>query len=149
MLDNVINIACCALLTRYHLGKWYALAVSRGNDTLDWGLPGGKMEPTDASPMEAMQRELLEETGLLEAGNAGMIYEAPVRALHPSGVDFVCKTWFVEAYRNQIMSSEEGITAWVPCSWLTRSTCTFAEYNREALRAWRRIVEGKDESRSL
>ena len=39
------------------------LAVTRKDNHDDWGLPGGKVEGTDANDWAAIKREVLEETG--------------------------------------------------------------------------------------
>jgi 8-oxo-dGTP pyrophosphatase MutT (NUDIX family) len=41
----------------------YILAVTRKDAPGKWCLPGGKIEDTDASPVEALRREMLEESG--------------------------------------------------------------------------------------
>jgi len=40
------------------------LGVTRKHDWNDFGMPGGKIEPTDDSAESAIRREVMEETGL-------------------------------------------------------------------------------------
>ena len=43
--------------------KGEVLVVSRKNNLNDFGLPGGKIEPSDETSFDAICREVLEETG--------------------------------------------------------------------------------------
>lgn len=49
------------------------LCVSRKTDHNDFGLPGGKMDPEDATELDAAIREVKEETGL-DIHNLELIY---------------------------------------------------------------------------
>ena len=52
--------AVCAFILDFD-GK--VLTVSRKDNPNDIGLPGGKVDPTDLSDQQALEREVLEETG--------------------------------------------------------------------------------------
>ena len=52
--------AVCAFILDFD-GK--VLTVSRKDNPNDIGLPGGKVDPTDSSDQQALEREVLEETG--------------------------------------------------------------------------------------
>ena len=54
------NICVCAII-KNNEGK--LLAVTRKNNHTDWGLPGGKVDDTDDNVIDAIVREVLEETG--------------------------------------------------------------------------------------
>jgi 8-oxo-dGTP pyrophosphatase MutT (NUDIX family) len=62
--------AACSVIRRPDDGA--ILSVSRGHDTLDWGLPGGAVEPGEL-PTRAMARELREETGCVVDHRARII----------------------------------------------------------------------------
>lgn len=56
------NIFSVCVVIRNNEGK--VLAVTRKDDHNDWGFPGGKIDPEDATPEDAIRREVKEETGL-------------------------------------------------------------------------------------
>jgi len=117
--------ACCVLIENKQ-GK--VLAVSRGTDLTNWGLPGGKAEPRE-EPIQTAVRELFEETGIrIEANALMLIYENTV-------VEFTVKTFYNYEYftETELVSSHEGTAKWVYPEELIKPTCTFAEYNRAVL----------------
>lgn len=65
------NKAACSVVRRPDTGD--ILAVSRGHDTSDWGLPGGEVEPGEAFQAGAA-RELREETGCVVGYHARLIH---------------------------------------------------------------------------
>ena len=119
--------AACALIQRPQDGA--VLSVSRGHDTSDWGLPGGRVERNETLP-EAAERELAEETGV---------------KLHPhSRLKPICNglsgNHIVTIYSvegNILIPNDgmrsipfEGYVDWLPPEELCKSTCTFAEFQR-------------------
>lgn len=69
------------------------LAVGQRNNPLDWGFPGGKVDSTDRTPLNALSREIMEETGMIivnprlqkivpHAGYQVAVYTAPMVLPH-------------------------------------------------------------------
>lgn len=55
--------AVTLLLPQYH-PTLKILGVSRRSDHSNWGLPGGKVEPSDLNDLDAITREVYEECGI-------------------------------------------------------------------------------------
>ncbi len=105
------------------LQEGFVLSVSRKNDPLDLGLPGGKIDPEDESPLAALIREGEEETGLIFK-EAHAIFER-VDGEH------VVQTFRVTKWRGTISTRESGVVAWVRPSGLLVPACKlFRTYNR-------------------
>ena len=100
------------------------LAVSRGADLTNWGLPFGLGEPGEDAPAIAL-RELREETGL-DGELVAVVYEAQAGACW--AVTFLARV------RGVLRSSDEGEVDWVDYERLTAPTSRHAAYNRELLR---------------
>lgn len=95
------------------------LGVSRKHDHNDFGLPGGKMEESDASVVMTAIRETLEETGL-RATNLRLIF-----AIHKGG--FMGYTYLAD-YEGEINHNEPHVVKWVPFNRLIEGS--FGRYNK-------------------
>ena len=100
------------------------LAVSRGRDLSNWGLPFGLGEPGEDAPAIAL-RELREETGL-----DGEL----LRRLHEGQAGTCWAVTFLARATGELRSSHEGTADWVDYERLTAATSRHAEYNRLLLR---------------
>lgn len=123
---QIVRHAVCYLLMNE---KGEILSISRGSDTSQWGLPGGKVE--DGEDLKAaIVREMYEETGYVIA-NPEPVYTAFV----PGEDNFICTTFIgnVVAQASDALRSEpyEGEVAWKGREMLLRQS-PFAVYN-EAL----------------
>lgn len=106
----------------------YILAVSRGEDTEDWGLVGGFIEAGETAA-EGAARELAEETGLLTTHDE-------LRPIYRQGG---CTTFIlagpVRVLRNPMSSVPfEGYVAWVPAETIASPSASFGRTNRKMLR---------------
>lgn len=121
--------AVIALIVRDGL----VLSVSRKHDVNDLGLPGGKVEPKDASPFAALRREVEEETGLI-VEDAQPIFR---RVDNGSGDLHFVETYFVSRYSGEIRQMEEGVrVAWVPFEELLSPSCqSYRAYNEALFRS--------------
>jgi 8-oxo-dGTP pyrophosphatase MutT (NUDIX family) len=119
--DPALPIAAGVLVIR---DDGRVLAVSRGADLTDWGLPFGQGEPGE-DPRTIALRELHEETGL-DGELIEPIYEAQ------AGTRWAIT--FLARVTGELRSSDEGEAAWVDYDRLTAPTSRHAEYNRAVLR---------------
>lgn len=118
-------LAACCLIER----QGRILAVSRGRNPFNWGLPGGSVEPSE--PVEhAAARELREETGVALGPQASLrqLAEGPsfTHYVHIFGVegelmfpDTMCSIPF------------EGYVAWLKPQDMVLPTCRFADFQHE------------------
>jgi 8-oxo-dGTP pyrophosphatase MutT (NUDIX family) len=106
------------------------LAISRGSDLFDWGLPGGKVEITDKSDWHAVTRETYEETGFL-------LYD-PLPVFHKKCGKFTC-TAFIGHLPFQIdpnfsRVTREGTVMLRDPADLVTDSCSFKDYNESLFR---------------
>lgn len=101
------------------------LAISRGSDVRDWGLPGGCAEPgVDRTIEDTARRELREETGV-EADELVPIHR------ERSGTHCTTTFWArTVAHWPKVMQSKpfEGYVSWVKPSVLLAPTSRYREY---------------------
>lgn len=117
-----MKYAVCALVFNQE-GK--ILGVSRKDSPNDWGLPGGKVEEGEIL-IEALTRELLEETGL-EAISTELIFLREDR-------EWIVATFAVEAQgvlhtEERCRDIDEGIVKWI--TWDELEAGSFGHYNRK------------------
>ena len=109
------------------------LAISRGTNTSDWNIPGGKVDPGEGLA-DAAARELYEETGVLVPYRRQLepIYEHKVHT-------HVCTCFWVsgELLFPEVMGSNpfEGYVAWARPEDLLTEKSRFHRHTREAFRA--------------
>ena len=104
------------------------LAVSRKGNLDDLGLPGGKIEPSDPTPVDAICREFYEEVGIpITPSDVRFVYE---RQDSVSG-DIA---WCYHLFRTLpgLPQAVEPYTwvGWVRPGRLLLQSCMFREYNR-------------------
>jgi 8-oxo-dGTP pyrophosphatase MutT (NUDIX family) len=120
--------AVCVILYRNGL----VLSISRGTNTSDWNIPGGKVDLGE-SLREAAARELYEETGVLVPYRKQLVpvYASMVRT-------HFCTCFLVNGdviFPPAMGSSPfEGYVAWARPDDLITSRSRFFEYNRNAFR---------------
>lgn len=121
------NVAACCVVHRGPL----VLAVSRGSNLNDLGLPGGKQELGE-TPENCALRELAEETGL---------YAVDLDLVDITNDDkgFLVYTYEVETYKGKLKSSSEGTAMWVEPEDLLNLGCTFRNSNKKLFRKLRLI----------
>jgi len=88
--------------------KGEVLSVSRKDDHNDAGLVGGKVDPEDLNPKEAIARETFEETGL-RINTATMI---PIFQMHMD--DYMGITYLIKQWCGEIETDEPHVVKWVP-----------------------------------
>jgi|SRR6478609_4035340 len=127
--------AVCVLIEHPLAGL--VLCVSRGENLLDWGLPGGKVEAGETL-LEAAIRELREETAICL--NASQLYFVRERTCKGE-TDYNCSCfrttdrqlahyiYEMKCHR----SSSEGTVAWRKWSDLVSPNASFREYNLDLL----------------
>lgn len=102
------------------------LAMSRGNDLNNLGLPGGRREQPDRTAWMTASRELLEETGLSALNGQEIYFE--------NGVP----TFWVPEWRGRLQDmTDEGLAIWVPPEILLRRCSQYHAYFGRMLRAAR------------
>ena len=105
------------------------LCISRRNDTTQWGLPGGKVDPGE-TPLHAVVRETFEETGIvLKESKLIELYRADC----PGDVTYDTITYFYDEAAPELedLAAEAGLTlAYQDIEFLTTpENSPFAGYN--------------------
>jgi len=103
------------------------LAVSRGDDATNWGMPGGWVERGE-SPAQGAARELWEETGIrVSPEHLEPVYQqGDCTTFVPRGPMHVPPVLYSEPF--------EGYVAWLDPSAIACETCTFGRTNAKMLR---------------
>ncbi len=106
------------------------VAASRRNKPGNLGLPGGSIEPTDESTFAALQREVLEETGVV-VHTAAHVFS---RVDDTDGN--VAWAYIVTEWEGEPRSCEPGIdVSWEEPERLLWANCSFADYNTKLFKA--------------
>ncbi len=123
----------------------------RRNGAIDWSTPGGVIDPTDASLLSGLAREVEEETGLRVTGWEGPLYEVRATAAE-LGWSMRCEVHRATAYRGTLrIDDPDGIV--VDACFALDEQCvdlldTCAQWVREPLADWLAHRWGPDEHRS-
>ena len=102
------------------------LAVTRGSNLNDLGLPGGKQEPGE-TPENCAIRELAEETNLFT-------HDLNLIDINNDEFGYLVYTYEVKKFTGQLKSSIEGKALWVEPKQLIQSSCTFKKANKRILK---------------
>lgn len=97
------------------------LAVSRKDDHNDFGLVGGKVDEGE-TPIQAIMRECLEETGIVIYEN-GLI---PIFQMHKNG--YMGYTYLAKVWDGKIQTDEPHVVKWT--SFDTIIDGTFGYWNK-------------------
>lgn len=105
------------------------LAITRRNKDDDWGLVGGKVDPSDTDAVEAIRREAREEAGIeIQREDLVHIY---TRFDGRVNDDKICFCYFVRHYKGRPRAMENGFKVrWVPFETLLLEKNTFVHYNQ-------------------
>jgi 8-oxo-dGTP pyrophosphatase MutT (NUDIX family) len=121
--DEKIGAAC---VLAFNCTDDEILAVSRGADLANLGIPGGKIEQGEI-PAQAAARELFEETGVVVHPNdfaeEGFVRKSRV-SVAQTCIAMVCK-------KVKLASSSEGQVSWVCPDEVCKGS--FADYNKDLL----------------
>lgn len=118
--------AALVIVTR---GDGQVLAISRGDNLDDWGLPGGTADPEDQSLAHTAARELHEETGVVATELA--LVDGRVVGTHFVATFFAEE---VEGWPDVLRSVPfEGYVNFVDPETLVAPTCRYREYAQTVL----------------
>lgn len=85
------------------------VANKRRNGSVDWSPPGGVIDPGEA-PLEALSREVVEETGLVVGGWSEPVYRVEVIAPHDGGFHLEVQVHRADSYTGQLrIDDPDGI----------------------------------------
>jgi 8-oxo-dGTP pyrophosphatase MutT (NUDIX family) len=117
------------------------LAISRRNDTTQWGFPGGKVDQGESNVAAAV-RELSEEVGVsLEAEHLEPIYAGPCPGKGPDDSYWVTTYLYTGPVPDmKALTAEPGLVLKGACRALLCDSrhSPFARYNQEVYFAWDR-----------
>ena len=119
---KLVKVGVTALIYSGDLFHSKVLVVSRKDNHNDFGLPGGKCDPEDPSCLEAMKREVYEETGL--------VVEKAYPFYFRDDGEFVGLTYLVTLYTGIIHKTsdkETGLVKWSDFNELKNGS--FGKYN--------------------
>jgi ADP-ribose pyrophosphatase YjhB (NUDIX family) len=136
---NEMKQGVCLLIPAYQNNMGDILAVSRRNDTTQWAIPGGKIDPNE-SPEHAVLREVEEECGLhLYPEFLIPVYAGPCYG--KDGQDFWTTCYFYNCLYSGTPRPETGLSLKImPLIELTRPDVSpFANYNANVIAAARNL----------
>lgn len=138
VVNHGLPLAVC-LVVRDEAGR--VLTVSRKDDYTAFGLPGGKVEPTDGETgdyltlVAAVVREVWEEVGVaICPQDLTLVFQLP----DVTGYWNVCFSAPADLFQSFQPQEGEGIVSWV--EWATLEDGPFADFNRSL----RRHLEEQD-----
>ena len=118
------KIAVVALVYEGEYFNSKILGVSRKDNYLDFGLPGGKVESVDETIFHGLVREVLEETGI-KIESAEPIFTREDNEY--IAIVFLATNWSVQVPKELLDPSETGKIAWTDFALLKKGS--FGVYN--------------------